>query len=365
MTADCAIDAVNVGCYRFPTPTEESDGTLSWDATTAVTVELTAGGTTGLGWTYSDPAAATLIEGKLAAMLRGHPFADISAAWTAMRAACRNLGTKGLTMQAISAVDIAMWDLKARMLKVPLSTVFGRVRERVPVYGSGGFTSESDSELAQSVEMWRAAGCRAMKIKIGRDGGRHEDWDLDRMAYFRKIAGPATAVMVDANGAYTVGQARRVGLALDRLGGSWFEEPVTSDDDVGLAHLRGALACDVTAGEYVSDSYDAARMAAAVDCLQLDATRCGGYTGLLRGAAVAHAHNIDVSCHCAPALHAPVAAAVPHLRHIEWFADHMRLEPKLVDGAPLVSGGAIAPATGSVGHGMTLAETAAAFDVAR
>lgn len=361
--ATATVDAVAVRCYRFPTPAPESDATLSWDATTAVTVELTSGECTGLGWTYSTGAVANLIKDHLEPLLLGRRCSDISGAWVAARSACRNLGTKGLTMHALSAVDIAMWDLKSRLLGVSLPTLFGQMRECAPVYGSGGFVSESDDELAESVDDWKQVGCRAMKIKIGKDGGRAVDWDIDRVRYFRETASSATTFMVDANGAYSPGQARRVGDALDRMSVRWFEEPVTSDDAANLALLRTTLRCDIAAGEYISDSYDAAHLAGAVDCLQLDVTRCGGYTGFLRGAAIAHSHNIDVSAHCAPALHAAVAVAVPHLRHVEYFADHARLEPLLVDGGPPVRDGALWPSARVPGHGMTIADTAGSFEL--
>ncbi len=236
---------------------------------------------------------------------------DIPAVWSAMHRACRNLGTKGLVMQAISAVDIALWDLKARLLDIPLQRLFGLVQDTVPVYGSGGFTSLSDEQLAGQVASWTATGCTAMKIKIGENWGQHVDRDLTRVAQLRELAGPAVDLMVDANGGYTTGQARRVGAALDELGVVWFEEPVSSDDIEGLATVRNAVSCDVTAGEYAADSYDAARLTPVVDCLQLDATRCGGYTGFRRAAAIAAAHNLQVSAHCAPALHAAVAACDP------------------------------------------------------
>jgi len=167
--------------------------------------------------------------------------------------------------------------------------------------------------------------------------------------------------MVDANGAYTVGQAKRIGADLDRLGVRWFEEPVSSDDKAGLAEVRAAVDADVAAGEYISDSYEAEAMVHVVSCLQLDTTRCGGYTGFLRGAAVAAAHNREVSGHCAPALHAPVAAAVPNLRHVEWFTDHVRLEPLLIDGLPEVSGGSLHVTEHAAGHGMTVAAEAAQY----
>ena len=356
------VTAVRTGVYRFPTPTPEADGTLAWDATTAVTVEVDAGGQTGLGWTYSSPAAAALIGAELTGVLCGHDAFDVAGAWAAMHRAGRNLGTRGLFAQALSAVDVALWDLKARLLQTPLTDLFGRVRGDVPVYGSGGFTTFDEAQLAAQVEQWQSAGCTAMKIKIGESWGTRTDRDLARVSRLRELAGDDAELMVDANGGYTPGQARRIGAVLDELGVVWFEEPVSSDDVDDLRLLRGVLRCDVAAGEYVSDEREAARLTSAVDCLQLDVTRCGGYTGWLRCAALAAASGLQVSAHCAPSLHAPVAASLPQLRHVEWFADHARLEPLLVDGAPPVTGGALRVGH-SPGHGMTLADGAARWRI--
>jgi L-alanine-DL-glutamate epimerase-like enolase superfamily enzyme len=353
------IDGVTVAVYRFPTPEPEADGTLRWDATTAVTATVHAGNRQGLGWTYSTAATARVITDHLAPAITGRDLMDTPACWSAMHRACRNLGTRGLVMQAVSAVDIALWDLKARVLDVPLAALFGQARDTVPVYGSGGFTTLTDAELADQVSGWAAAGCTAMKIKIGQCWGTEIDRDIARVNTFRELAGPGVDLMVDANGGYPAGQARRVGATLDRLGVVWFEEPVSSDDLTGLAAVRAAVRCDVAAGEYAADLYDLARLCPVVDCLQLDVTRCGGYTGWLRGAAVAQAHNLPISAHCAPALHASVAAAVPNLRHVEWFVDHVRLEPLLVDGAPTVRHGALQLDDHAPGHGMTIAARAA------
>ena len=339
--------------FQFRTSAPEADGTLEWDATTVVAVEAHAGGQTGLGWTYSTGAAAAIVRDHLAPLVENLDPTATPGAWQAMHRACRNLGTRGLVAQAISAVDIALWDLKARLMGVPLVALFGRAREAVPVYGSGGFTSMSDDELKQEVKRWAAMGCTAMKLKIGESWGAVAERDLHRVRTVRKVAGDGVSLMVDANGAYTRGQARRVGAALDEMGVVWFEEPVSSDDIEGLRLVRDSVHCDVAAGEYASDVHDVALLGPVVDCLQLDVTRCGGYTGFLWGAAVASAQNLEVSAHCAPALHAPVAAAVPNLRHIEWFADHARLEPVLVDGAPTVHDGTVRPAD-TLGHGMSL-----------
>ena len=355
MSADGApIERVDLACYRFPTEQPEQDGTFSWQATTVVAVTLSAGGRSGLGWSYSSAAAARLIEDQFAGALRSANAFDIAAGWATMHGAVRNLGNRGLAMQAISAVDIAWWDLKARLLEVPLTGLLGRCRDAVPVYGSGGFTNLTDDQLRAQVAGWAEAGCRAMKIKIGEHWGTNPDRDLRRLLLLRELAGPDVELMADANGGYSIGQARRIGAQLDECGVTWFEEPVSSDDLAGLAELRGVLRCDIAAGEYVSDGYEAARLLPAVDCLQLDVTRCGGYTGWLRWAALAGAHNREVSGHCAPSLHAAVAAAVPNLRHVEWFVDHARLEPLLVEGCPPVRDGALQLAGNGAGHGMRL-----------
>lgn len=348
------LEALETSVHRFPTPEPESDGTLEWDSTTAVVVTARAGNKTGLGWTYSTAATAEIVRDHLAPAITGRDVNDVTACWTAMHRACRNLGTRGVAMHAISAVDVALWDLKARLLDLPLSEMFGRCRDEVPVYGSGGFTSMSDDQLAEQIDGWRSAGCTAMKIKIGEQWGTNVERDLRRVEQLRRSAGQGVALMVDANGGYHRGQARRVGEQLDQLGVVWFEEPVSSDDVAGLTALRAALSCDIAAGEYVADLADAQLLMDAVDCLQLDATRCGGYTGFLRAAAAAAAHSLPVSAHCAPALHLPVAAAVRALMHVEWFADHARLEPMLLDGVPPVRNGAMPVRTDRAGHGYEL-----------
>jgi len=356
-----SVDAVEVATYTVDTPQPEADGTLQWGATTAVVVTAHAGEATGLGWTYSSPAATAVITEELAGVVTDRDPFDITGAWEAMHRHCRNVGTRGLVMQALSAVDIALWDLKARLRDEPLSLLFGQARPTVPIYGSGGFTTLDDTQLGEQVATWQAAGCTSMKIKIGQDWGANLTRDLDRVSHMRELAGDDVELMVDANGGYSVGQARRAGAALDDLGVVWFEEPVSSDDIDGLRVVRNAVRCDVAAGEYVSDRYDARRLAPVVDCLQLDATRCGGYTGWLAGAAIAASHNLQVSAHCAPALHAPVAAAVTNLRHVEYFIDHTRLEPKLFDGLPPAANGALTPNTNGPGHGMSVATSASQY----
>jgi hypothetical protein len=232
------VSAVRTAVYRFPTPTPEADGTFAWEATTVVTVEVDAGGRTGLGWTYSTAAAASVVGDTLAPRLDGGDPFDVPGLADAMHRAGRNVGTRGLYAQAQSAVDIALWDLKARLLDIGLADLLGRVRDRVPVYGSGGFTTFSEAQLAEQVDGWLESGCRAVKIKIGESWGTRPRRDLARVCRLRELTGPDVDLMVDANGGYSPGQARRTGLLLDELGVVWFEEPVSSDDTDDLRLQR-------------------------------------------------------------------------------------------------------------------------------
>ena len=341
-----------------PTDHDEGDGTLAWDATTYVVVRVGAAGETGTGWTYSSGAAGTLVADLLASVVEGgNPF-DVPGLHEEMVRAVRNLGRQGIAATAISALDIALWDLKARLLGTPLQSLFGPRRAGVPVYGSGGFTTYDDATTVDQLEHWVAKdGVKQVKIKIAEEWGTRVDRDLHRVDLARKTVGPDVALFVDANGGYSSHQAIRVGEEmLARSAISWLEEPVSSDDLAGLREVRRHLPLDVAAGEYGYDEIYFERMLAAeaVDCLQIDVTRCGGYTSWLRAAALAAARNLQVSGHCAPNLHAHVAAAVPNLRHVELFHDHQRADALLFDGVLDVSDGTVTPRADAPGHGMTL-----------
>ena len=352
------ITDVDVAAFTVPTDQPEADGTLSWDSTTVVVVHVKAGGRVGMGWTYSSPAVADIVRGKYADVVQDSDPCDVAGIHEQMRRAVRNLGRGGLVGQALSAVDIALWDLKARLLDQSLVALLGRCRDSVPVYGSGGFTTYDDTTTSSQLEGWVSDdGVSYVKIKIGESWGTNTKRDLHRAMLARKVIGDDVELFVDANGAYSAHQAVRVGHALiDDADISWFEEPVSSDDLVGLREVRHHLDVDVAAGEYGDHETVFQRMLAAqaVDCLQIDVTRCGGYTTWLRSAAIAAAHGIEVSGHCAPNLHAPIAAAVPNLRHVELFHDHRRCDAMLFSGLPHVSDGALKTDENSPGHGMTL-----------
>ena len=193
------IDALEVRAYQVPTDAAESDGTYEWRATTLVVVEITAGGTSGLGYTYADTATATLIRDLLEQVVRGRDAMNVAGAWSAMAAAIRNLGRPGIASMAISAVDTALWDLKARLLELPLVTLLGAVHDAVAVYGSGGFTSYTIKQLQGQLAGWVASGIARVKMKIGRD----RSVDSHRVLAARQAIGNEAQLFVDANGAYS------------------------------------------------------------------------------------------------------------------------------------------------------------------
>jgi L-alanine-DL-glutamate epimerase-like enolase superfamily enzyme len=346
------IARLNVKSFTIPTDFPESDGTLEWNRTTIVLVEVSGGGKKGLGYTYADTATATLIHDTLAPHITGMDAMSPPAAYETMWRQVRNHGRPGICSMAISAVDCALWDLKARLLGLPLVTLLGQVRAAAPVYGSGGFTSYSDRQLAKQLSGWVNQGIPRLKMKIGRDAGR----DLERVRVARNAIGQKAALYVDANGGYSRKQALAQAESFAGFGVCWFEEPVSSDDLEGLRLIRdrAPVKMDIAAGEYGYDIFYFRNMlsAGAVDVQQADITRCGGVTGFLEVAALCQAHNIPLSGHTAPALHAHVACAVTPFMNLEYFHDHVRIERMFFDGLPQLVDGALRPDLSRPGLGL-------------
>lgn len=346
------IDSVDVSAYTIPTDFPEADGTIAWNATTLVLVEAHAAGQTGLGFTYADPATALLIRKHLVDEVRGKDALAIPACWMAMVRGIRNLGRPGVAAMAISAVDIALWDLKARLLGLPLLDLLGQSREQIDVYGSGGFTTYSDEQVARQFEGWMALGVRRVKMKIG----SHPAADTGRVCAARKAIGPKVQLFVDANGAYSRKQALQMADRFAENDVCWFEEPVSSDDLDGLHLLRDrAPACmDIAAGEYGYDLFYFRRMleAQAVDVLQVDATRAGGITGFMQAASLCSAFNLPLSAHTAPSIHAIACCAAAPAIHLEYFHDHARIEHMLFDGALVPREGKLQPDPSRPGLGL-------------
>jgi L-alanine-DL-glutamate epimerase-like enolase superfamily enzyme len=355
--AEVAVEGLEARVFTIPTDAPEADGTLSWSATTLVLVHVRAGAHTGLGFTYAHSAAASIVTSVLREAVAGSDALSPPAAWERMRAAVRNVGYPGVAASAISAVDVALWDLKARLLELPLATLLGPVRRAVPIYGSGGFTSYSDRELAHQLGDWVAAGIPRVKMKVGSEPER----DPERVRIARAAIGEDAALFTDANGAYDRKRALELAeIFAAESNVSWFEEPVSSDDLEGLRLLRdrAPMGVDIAAGEYGYDTFYFRRMldAGAVDVLQADVTRCGGVTQMLQVAALCSSRAMPLSAHTSPSIHAHVGAALGPLEHVEYFHDHARIEHMLFDGVLDPADGALSFDMERPGLGLELRE---------
>ncbi|MBW4031972.1 MAG: mandelate racemase [Acidobacteria bacterium] len=353
------IESIELRFYQIPTSTEgepqpESDGTAEWDNTGVLVVHVRAGGVEGLGYAYTSPAALTVARETLAGLIVGSDHLATTKNFWQMVAAVRNIGWPGVSASAISAIDVALHDLKARTLEVSLLDLEGAARDRVMAYGSGGFTSYSVPQLQRQLAAWAAEGLRAVKMKVG----THPADDPARVTDARAAIPDTVELFVDANGAYSRKQA--LGLA-ERFAPSrvtWFEEPVSSDDLTGLRMLRdrGPAGMQIAAGEYgyLPASFHRLLATGAVDTLQADATRCGGVTGFRLAAAMATGAGVPLSAHTAPAIHASLASALPNVVHVEYFHDHVLVEGILFDGVPRLDAGDLVPDRTVPGHGLTL-----------
>jgi L-alanine-DL-glutamate epimerase-like enolase superfamily enzyme len=351
-TTEITMRNLSVSAFTIPTDSPESDGSLAWAHTTLVLVSVSAADEVGFGYTYADLTTAELIRNTLIPLLCGKNPMDIPARWSEMRHAIRNLGRPGICSMAIAAVDTALWDLKAKLLNLPLATLLGMAQTSVAVYGSGGFTSYSIDKLQLQLGGWAEEGFESVKMKIGRDP--HDD--LARVKAAREAIGPDVALYVDANGAYSRKQALFQAERFAEFGVTWFEEPVTSEDLNGLRLIRDrAPACmDIAAGEYGYDLPYFKRMldVGAVDVQQVDASRCAGISEFLRVGALCDAANLPLSAHRCPSLHVHPCCALSHARNIEYFHDHVHIEQMFFEGALKPKNGRLYPDLSQAGMGL-------------
>lgn len=345
------IEEIEVSAYKIPTDAPEADGTLQWNSTTLVLVEIKAANKKGIGYTYADESTAFFIERKLKELVLHKNALDIQGINSLLTQEIRNSGTCGITMMAISAIDNALWDLKAKIFDVPLCKLIGQVKEFMLVYGSGGFTSYNKKQLQQQFSGWAEQGIQFMKMKVG----THPEKDTQRVREAREVLNDDVQLMIDANGAYTAKQALQKANEVLQYNVTWFEEPVSSDNLEGLHFIRehAPSQMNVAAGEYGYNLpyFEAMLHANAVDVLQADATRCGGITGFLKAGFLAEAHQLPFSSHCAPALHLHAGICLPSFFISEYFHDHARIEQLLFDGVPHVENGAIKPDLSQSGFG--------------
>jgi L-alanine-DL-glutamate epimerase-like enolase superfamily enzyme len=347
------IEEVSVSAYTVPTDAPESDGTLAWDKTTMVLVEARAGEITGLGYTYADLGTAAFVRNTLVPLVKGGNPMDIASLWTEMLRQARNLGQTGMAAMGISALDNALWDLKAKLLDLPLVSLFGEVRAEAPIYGSGGFTSYSDKQLERQFAGWVEQGIPRVKMKVGREPGM----DLKRVALARRTITDRAELFVDANSAYDRKSAlyyiRRFAEEFDVR---WMEQPLAPEDRTGMRFLRerSPAHLDIADGEYGYGLPYFREMieSGAVDVVMADATRCCGMSGFLKVGVLCESWCIPLSSHCAPLLHLHLGCAVSPFRHAEYFHDHVRIERMFFEGFPEPVDGSLRPDQSRPGLGV-------------
>jgi len=351
-----SIRKLLVSAYTIPTATPESDGTISWDSTTMVLVTLEAGGKTGMGYSYAPVATAVFIHNTLRPLVEAENAFDIPWLNHQMMRAVRNSGTCGITMMAVSAVDNALWDLKAKILEVPLCVLLGQAKQEMLLYGSGGFTNYAKAQLQAQLGGWAKEGLHYVKMKIG----TIPESDVQRVKEAREAIGEHVGLFVDANGAYTVKQALKQAAQFREFGVSWFEEPVRSDNLKGLSFIRdhAPAGMNIAAGEYGYNPwyFETMLKASAVDVLQADATRCGGISNFLKAGHLCEAHQIPFSSHCAPALHLHAALSLPNFFIAEYFYDHARVEQMFFEGVAPPVDGCLKPDLSRPGTGLVFKE---------
>lgn len=354
-SSDTLICGGGVTALRIPTDQpQESDGTAVWDSTTTVLIELAAAGVTGLGFSYTTIGAASIAKELIEKVVLRRDAFDIPAIHSALDMEVRNWGRPGLVSTAISAIDICLWDLKARLLNQSVLALLGGMRSKIAAYGSGGFTSYSEAQLVNQLTGWAADGLRAVKMKIG----RHPEQDLERVRAVQNALKGRAELYVDANGAYRRKQALQKAEQFGDLGVTWFEEPVTSDDRAGLRLLvqRAPAVMNIAAGEYCYVLDDARLLleAQAVDVLQADVTRCGGITNFIKIGQACEMNHFPCSAHTAPSVHATLCCALTTAMNVEYFYDHARIEKMIFDGAIEPRDGYLIPDRSRPGLGLAV-----------
>jgi L-alanine-DL-glutamate epimerase-like enolase superfamily enzyme len=350
------IHDLKVTVYTIPTNVPEADGTIEWSDTSMVLVQIDGGGQKGIGYTYAHMATALVIDKTLKSLVIGKDAMQIPEITTSMIRAIRNNGACGIAMMAVSAVDNALWDLKSKIMGIPLALLLGKVKDGMLIYGSGGFTSYSNQQLEKQLVGWVDMGIRYVKMKLG----AHIEKDLERVKIVRKAIGGDIGLYVDANGAYSAKEAIQMAEQFEAYNVTWFEEPVPSDDLQGLHFIKENVpgAMSVAAGEYGYNLpyFKAMLEAKAVDVLQGDATRCGGISGFLKAGYLCEAYQIPYSSHCAPAMHLHAALSLPSFYIAEYFHDHARIEEIFFDGLAKPVDGVLTPDLSRPGIGLVLKE---------
>jgi L-alanine-DL-glutamate epimerase-like enolase superfamily enzyme len=355
------ITDVDVRLYRIPPPVRIQDSIQRvehWEWIVATV--RTSAGLTGTGFAYTGGVGGTAVRELagtyLAPLVRGQDPRDVERLWTRCWWELHALGSGGLTRLALATLDIALWDLLAQHAAVPLYRLLGGARERVPAYGSGINMHLDGEPLLDQMRGFLDRGYRAVKMKVGRDDPGE---DLERVAAVRRLVGPGVRLMLDANQKWTAGEAVRRGRLLARFAPYWLEEPVLADDRVGHARVRRGTGIPLAAGETLYTRYEFADFvrSGALDVVQADIVRVGGFTEWLKIAKLAEAFNLPVAPHFVMELSIHALCAVSNGLILEDLQGGSLTDLGILAEPIGVEAGELAPPA-RPGHGIVLDEAA-------
>lgn len=313
-------------------------------------------GTEGLGVGTGNLAIRAVIENNLKDLLIGQDPFNIEKLWNDMFWRVRGYGRKGVAFQALSTVDIGLWDLKAKALGLPLYRLLNPMFEKVPIYGSGGWTNYDEKELVAEQTGYVDRGIPRVKMKVGKDFGQSEREDIARLNAVRKAVGDDVEIYVDANNGYYAKQAIRMSRMFEDYDVKWFEEPVIADDIEGLAAISRATTIPVATGEHEYTKYGFKDLIArgAVDIVQPDIGRVGGVTEWMKAAYLAHAFNLPVAPHAVQLVHLHCAMATPNLKVVEYLGSVEKNDDFFYTDYPKPVNGTWAPYPDKPGLGLEL-----------
>ena len=310
----------------------------------------------GLGIGQASPGVRQVIEADLKGLLIGQDPFNIEKLWNDMFWRVRGYGRKGVAFCALSAVDIGLWDLKAKALGLPLYELLGPFTDSVPIYGSGGWTNLTQEELVAEMAGYVEQGIKRVKMKVGKDFGKSEREDLQRLAAVRKTLGDDVAIYVDANNGYYSKQAIYMAKEFEQFQVGWCEEPVLADDITGLAEIKHATSIPIATGEheYTKHGFRELIAGGGVDIVQPDVGRVGGVTEWMKVAHMAHAFNLPVAPHAVQLVHLHVACATPNLKVVEYMNTALEGDRVWYTEFPQQSGGLWSPFPDKPGLGLEL-----------
>lgn len=320
------IAKIDVHLVPYPITGGFADATRKVETIGFTLVRITTDkGLVGIGVTYHEvggEAVRDLIVRNMTGKLVGRDPLESDALWHEFFHYLRGVGRKGVTFCALSAVDIALWDLKGKILNIPVHRLLGGDRTRVPVYASGGWTSYTDDQLVAEMQSFAARGFKMVKFKVGYAGGTDIRRDVVRVRKVREALGPDIDILVDANNCFDAATAAQLANRIREYDIKLFEEPVFADDIPGLSRFRRATDIPLATGEHEYTKFGVRDLllAEAADYVQADGARAGGYTEMLKIAGMTQAWNVKFAPHAMENVHLPLVAATPNAPFLERLA---------------------------------------------